>query len=165
MDKPLILIADDDKAIRVVLEKKLNRSGFNTKSTDKGKTLLSWVEQGEGDLIITDVVMEDSNGLDLLPLIHDLRPGIPVMIMSGLNTIKTAIEASTGGAYEYFAKPFDLDHVLDVVTKSFNSEKKNNIINEDGSVLDDDLPIVGSSSSMQEVYRVLAKLVNSDLTV
>ena len=103
MDKPLILIADDDKAIRVVLEKKLNRSGFNTKSTDKGKTLLSWVEQGEGDLIITDVVMEDSNGLDLLPLIHDLRPGIPVMIMSGLNTIKTAIEASTGGAYEYFA--------------------------------------------------------------
>ena len=101
MYKPLILIADDDKAIRVVLEKKLNRSGFNTKSTDKGKTLLSWVEQGEGDLIITDVVMEDSNGLDLLPLIHDLRPGIPVMIMSGLNTIKTAIEASTGGAVSY----------------------------------------------------------------
>ena len=165
MNKPLILIADDDKAIRVVLEKKLNRSGFNTKSTEKGKTLLSWVEQGEGDLIITDVVMEDSNGLDLLPLINELRPGIPVMIMSGLNTIKTAIEASTGGAYEYFAKPFDLDHVLDVVTKSFNSKNKNNIINEDGSILDDDLPIVGSSSSMQEVYRILAKLVNSDLTV
>ena len=163
MEKPLILIADDDKAIRVVLEKKFNRSGFNTKTTDKGKTLLSWVEQGEGDLIITDVVMEDSNGLDLLPLIHEIRPDIPVMIMSGLNTIKTAIEASTGGAYEYFAKPFDLDNVLDVVTKSFNS--KNNNLTVDGNILDDDLPIVGSSTSMQEVYRVLAKLVNSDLTV
>ena len=166
MDKPLILIADDDKAIRLVLQKKFNRSGFNTKTTDNGKTLLSWVEQGEGDLIITDVVMEDSNGLDLLPLIHQIRPDIPVMIMSGLNTIKTAIEASTGGAYEYFAKPFDLDHVLDVVTKSFNSKKnKDNVIRDDGIYIDDDLPIIGSSPSMQEVYRVLAKLVNSDLTV
>ncbi|PPR16802.1 MAG: Nitrogen assimilation regulatory protein [Alphaproteobacteria bacterium MarineAlpha9_Bin3] len=166
MEKPLILIADDDKAIRLVLEKKFNRSGFSTKTTDNGKTLLSWVEQGDGDLIITDVVMEDSNGLDLLPLIHQIRPDIPVMIMSGLNTIKTAIEASTGGAYEYFAKPFDLDHVLDVVTKSFNSKKnKDNIRKDDGKYIDDDLPIVGSSPSMQEVYKVLAKLVNSDLTV
>jgi len=165
MKNPLILIADDDKAIRVVLEKKLNRSGFSTKTTDKGKTLLSWIEQGEGDLIITDVFMEDSNGLDLLPLITELRPELPVMIMSGLNTMKTAIEASTRGAYEYFAKPFDLDHVLDVVTKSFNSENKSKILKEDGTTLDEDLPIIGSSSSMQEVYRVLSKLVNSDLTV
>ena len=165
MNKPLILIADDDKAIRVVLEKKFNRSGFTTKSTDRGKILLSWVEQGEGDLIITDVVMEDSNGLELLPLIRKIRPDIPVMIMSGLNTIKTAIEASTSGAYEYFSKPFDLDHVLDVVTKSFSSKNNNNILKDNDNILDEDLPIVGSSTSMQDVYRVLAKLVNSDLTV
>jgi two-component system nitrogen regulation response regulator GlnG len=165
MNKPLILIADDDKAIRVVLEKKFNRSGFTTKSTDRGKILLSWVEQGEGDLIITDVVMEDSNGLELLPLIRKIRPDIPVMIMSGLNTIKTAIEASTSGAYEYFSKPFDLDHVLDVVTKSFSSKNNNNILKDNDNIFDEDLPIVGSSTSMQDVYRVLAKLVNSDLTV
>ncbi len=125
MKKPLILIADDDNAIRLVLEKKFNRSGFTTKSTDKGKTLLSWVENGEGDLVITDVVMEDSNGLELLPIIQNIRPDLPIMVMSGLNTIKTAIDASAGGAYEYFPKPFDLDNVLDVVTKAFNSEKKN----------------------------------------
>jgi len=165
MKKPLILIADDDNAIRLVLEKKFNRSGFTTKSTDKGKTLLSWVENGEGDLVITDVVMEDSNGLDLLPIIQNIRPDLPVMVMSGLNTIKTAIDASAGGAYEYFPKPFDLDNVLDVVTKAFNPEKK--IINKSDSekLLDDDLPIIGRSSAMQEVYRILAKVVASDLTV
>ena len=121
MKKPLILIADDDSAIRLVLEKKFNRSGFTTKSTNKGKTLLSWIQSGEGDLIITDVIMEDSNGLDLLPLIQKVRPDLPVLVMSGLNTIKTAIDASAGGAYEYFPKPFDLDKVLDVVVKAFNS--------------------------------------------
>ena len=165
MKKPLILIADDDNAIRLVLEKKFDRSGFTTKSTDKGKTLLSWVENGEGDLVITDVVMEDSNGLELLPIIHNIRPDLPVMVMSGLNTIKTAIDASASGAYEYFPKPFDLDNVLDVVTKAFNSEKK--IINksESENLLDDDLPIIGRSSAMQEVYRILAKVVASDLTV
>ena len=165
MKKPLILIADDDNAIRLVLEKKFDRSGFTTKSTDKGKTLLSWIENGEGDLVITDVVMEDSNGLDLLPIIQNIRPDLPVMVMSGLNTIKTAIDASASGAYEYFPKPFDLDNVLDVVTKAFNSEKK--IINksESENLLDDDLPIIGRSSAMQEVYRILAKVVASDLTV
>ena len=165
MKKPLILIADDDNAIRLVLEKKFDRSGFSTKSTDKGKTLLSWIENGEGDLVITDVVMEDSNGLDLLPIIQNIRPDLPVIVMSGLNTIKTAIDASASGAYEYFPKPFDLDNVLDVVTKAFNSEKK--IINKSKSenLLDDDLPIIGRSSAMQEVYRILAKVVASDLTV
>jgi len=123
MKKPLILIADDDNAIRLVLEKKFNRSGFSTKSTAKGKTLLSWIENGEGDLVITDVIMEDSNGLELLPLIQNVRPDLPIIVMSGLNTIKTAIDASASGAYEYFPKPFDLDKVLDVVTKAFNSEK------------------------------------------
>jgi two-component system, NtrC family, nitrogen regulation response regulator GlnG len=165
MSKPLILIADDDKAIRLVLEKKFNRNGFNTRSTDKGKTLLSWVKQGEGDIIITDVVMEDSNGLDLLPLINETRPELPVMIMSGLNTIKTAIDASSLGAYEYFPKPFDLDHVFNVVTKSFNSKEKKFVSNNLENIIDEDLPIIGRSSSMQDVYRILAKVVNSDLTI
>jgi len=165
MKKPLILIADDDSAIRLVLEKKFNRSGFTTKSTNKGKTLLSWILSGEGDLIITDVVMEDSNGLELLPLIHKARPNLPVLLMSGLNTIKTAIDASAGGAYEYFPKPFDLDKVLDVVVKAFNSDKIVNKKPDIVNILDDDAPIIGRSVAMQEVYSILAKVVTSDLTV
>lgn len=165
MKKPLILIADDDSTIRLVLEKKFNRSGYSTKSTDQGKKLLSWIEKGEGDLIITDVVMEDSNGLDLLPLIHEIRPDLPVMIMSGLNTIKTAIDASARGAYEYFPKPFDLEYVLDVVNKAFSSDKKISNKSDNITLFDEDLPIIGRSSVMQEVYRTLAKVVTSDLTV
>ena len=165
MVKPVILIADDDKAIRLVLERKFNKSGFITKSTDKGKNLLSWVEQGEGDLIITDVMMEDSNGLDLLTLIREIRPDLPVMIMSGMNTIKTAIDASTLGAYEYFPKPFDLDHILSVVKNSFNSKDKKHMPSKNEDIFDEELPIIGRSQAMQEVYRVLAKVVNSDLTV
>ena len=165
MKKRLILIADDDSTIRLVLEKKFNRSGYSTKSTDQGKKLLSWIEKGEGDLIITDVVMEDSNGLDLLPLIHEIRPDLPVMIMSGLNTIKTAIEASASGAYEYFPKPFDLEYVLDVVNKAFSPDKKISNESDNKTLFDEDLPIIGRSSAMQEVYRTLAKVVTSDLTV
>jgi len=165
MKKRLILIADDDSTIRLVLEKKFNRSGYSTKSTDQGKKLLSWIEKGEGDLIITDVVMEDSNGLDLLPLIHEIRPDLPVMIMSGLNTIKTAIDASASGAYEYFPKPFDLEYVLDVVNKAFSSDKKISNKSDNIPLFDEDLPIIGRSSVMQEVYRTLAKVVTSDLTV
>ena len=165
MKKPLILIADDDNAIRLVLEKKFNRSGFSTKSTAKGKTLLAWIENGEGDLVITDVIMEDSNGLELLPLIQNVRPNLPIIVMSGLNTIKTAIDASASGAYEYFPKPFDLDKVLDVVTKAFNSEKSGIKKTEAENILYDDMPIIGRSPAMQEVYRILAKVVASDLTV
>ncbi|MDB9762612.1 nitrogen regulation protein NR(I) [Alphaproteobacteria bacterium] len=165
MKKPLILIADDDSAIRLVLEKKFNRSGFTTKSTNKGKTLLSWIESGEGDLIITDVVMEDSNGLELLPLIQKARPNLPVLLMSGLNTIKTAIDANAGGAYEYFPKPFDLDKVLDVVVKAFNTGKIVKKKSDKVNLLDDNIPIIGRSIAMQEVYSILAKVVTSDLTV
>ena len=97
MNKPLILVADDDYTIRLVLEKKLNKEGYNTKSTSSGKELLSWVEKGEGDLVITDVVMEDSNGLELIPLMHQFNENLPIIIMSGLNTIKTSIDASKKG--------------------------------------------------------------------
>ncbi len=124
MKKALILIADDDATIRLVLEKKLRKEGYNTKSTSSGKELLTWVENNEGDLVITDVVMGDSNGLDLIPLMHKFNANLPVILMSGLNTIKTAIEANIKGAYEYFPKPFDLENISSVVKKALSSDTK-----------------------------------------
>ena len=165
MNKPLILIADDDATIRLVLEKKLNKDGYNTKSTGSGKQLLNWVENGEGDLVITDVVMGDANGIDLIPIMHKYNQQLPIICMSGLNTIKTAIDANNKGAYEYFPKPFDLDNVSNVVKKALTSEPKNLDTSEKTQSFEDDLPMIGRSAAMQEVYRVLAKVVSTDLTV
>ena len=166
MKKSLVLIADDDDAIRTVVEKKLQRSGFDTRSTNNGKELYHWIEKGDGDLIITDVVMPEANGLELLPLIKDKRPRLPVIVISGQNTVLTAIKANDLGAYEYLPKPFDLEHLLSIVLKALDSvSSKKNRSNNIRDKENENLPIIGRSPPMQEVYRVLAKVVSTDLTV
>src|SRR6266851_1122152 len=104
-----ILVADDDTAIRTVLNQALSRAGYEVRLTGNAATLWRWVSQGEGDLVITDVVMPDENAFDLLPRIKKMRPNLPVIVMSAQNTFMTAIRASERGAYEYLPKPFDLD--------------------------------------------------------
>src|SRR5215468_5073039 len=133
-----ILVADDDAAIRTVLNQALSRAGYEVRSTSNAATLWRWVSQGEGDLVITDVVMPDENAFDLLPRIKKLRPELPVIIMSAQNTFMTAVRASERGAYEYLPKPFDLKELIG---------------------------IVGRAPAMQEIYRVLARLMQTDLTV
>ena len=113
-----ILLADDDAAIRTVLNQALSRAGYEVRSTSNAATLWRWVAQGEGDLIITDVVMPDENAFDLLPRIKKLRPDLPVIVMSAQNTFMTAIKASERGAYEYLPKPFDLKELVAVVGTS-----------------------------------------------
>src|SRR5256884_7649646 len=103
-----ILVADDDAAIRTVLNQALSRAGYQVRSTSNAATLWRWVEDGEGDLVITDVVMPDENGLDLLPRIRRIRPELRVVVMSAQSTLMTAVKAAQRGAFEYLPKPFDL---------------------------------------------------------
>ncbi|MCH7694416.1 MAG: response regulator, partial [Proteobacteria bacterium] len=91
MAAPTILIADDDGAIRTVLNRALGRAGFNVRTTGNAATLWQWVSDGEGDLVITDVVMPDENGLDLIPRIRKIRPALRVVVMSAQNTLLTAV--------------------------------------------------------------------------
>ena len=165
MSNNLILIADDDDAIRIVIEKKLQRLGLSTKSTNNGEQLLEWIKQGLGDLVITDVIMPKTNGLELLPIISEERPNLPVIVISGQNTVVTAIKANNLGAYEYLPKPFDLDQLYSIVNKALNSKSNSNAKKNLRGNSEEDLPIVGRSPVMQEVYRVLAKVVSTDLTV
>ncbi|TIT27466.1 MAG: response regulator transcription factor [Mesorhizobium sp.] len=102
-----ILVADDDAAIRTVLNQALSRVGHEVRVTSNASTLWRWVAAGEGDLVITDVVMPDENAFDMLPRIKKARPELPVIVMSAQNTFMTAIRASETGAYEYLPKPFD----------------------------------------------------------
>src|SRR6201987_5508723 len=117
MTPPTFLVADDDRSIRTGLTQPLGRSGYQVRSTGNAATLWRWVEDGEGDLVITDVVMPDENGLDLIPRIKKLRPELRVVVMSAQSTLMTAVKATQRGAFEYMPKPFDLQELLAVVAR------------------------------------------------
>src|ERR671926_1526640 len=144
-----ILVADDDAAIRTVLNQALSRAGYEVRSTSNAATLWRWVAQGEGDLVITDVMMPDENAFDLLPRIKKQRPELPIIVMIAQNTFMTAIKASERGAYEYLPKPFDLKELVAVVGRAL-SRPRTPVANGNGHE-NDDLPVVGRSPAMQEI--------------
>src|SRR6201986_1895653 len=113
-----ILVADDDRGIRTVLSQALGRAGYDVRTTGNAATLWRWVADGDGDLVITDVVMPDEDGLDLLPRIKRLRPELRVIVMSAQNTLLTAVKATQRGAFEYLPKPFDLRELVNVVERA-----------------------------------------------
>ena len=162
MPQGTILVADDDAAIRTVLSQALGRAGYEVRTTGQAGTLYRWAAAGEGDLIITDVVMPDENGFDLVPRIKKVRPDIPIIVMSAQNTFMTAIRASERGAYEYLPKPFDLKELIAIVGRAMSRPRST--VHEDPEN-PEDIPLVGRSPAMQELYRALARLMQTDLTV
>jgi two-component system nitrogen regulation response regulator GlnG len=158
-----ILVADDDTAIRTVLSQALSRAGYEVRTTGNAATLWRWVQSGDGDLVITDVVMPDENAFELLPRMKKLRPELPIIVMSAQNTFMTAIKASERGAYDYLPKPFDLRELVSIVGRAM-SEPKNRVRAEPSAELEG-MPLVGRSPAMQEIYRALARLMQTDLTV
>ena len=163
MPNGTILIADDDTAIRTVLTQALTRAGYEVRATGQAGTLWRWIAAGDGDLVITDVVMPDENAFDVLPRIKNIRPDLPIIVMSAQNTFMTAIRASERGAYEYLPKPFDLKELLSIVARAMDRPREK--LDEDASNGPEDIPLVGRSTAMQEIYRALARLMQTDLTV
>ena len=164
MTKNTILICDDDAAIRTVLSQALARAGYDVRATANAAGLWRWVAQGEGSLVVTDVVLPDENVFDLLPRIKRLRPDLPVIVMSAQNNILTAINAAERGAYEYLPKPFDLKVLVAVVERALSQTPKKAAADEREDS-DERLPLIGRSPAMQEVYRIVARLTQADLTV
>lgn len=161
-----ILVADDDRTIRTVLAQALTRAGCRVRSTGTASTLWRWIEEGEGDVVVTDVIMPDGDALDLLPAIRKRRPDLPIIVMSAQNTVMTAIRAAEVGAYEYLPKPFDLKEVLAQVGKALNrANNRAQGAEEEAPRHEESLPLIGRSPAMQEVYRILARLMNTDLGV
>lgn len=157
-----ILIADDDRAIRTVLSQALGRAGYQVRATSSAATLWRWVEDGEGDLVITDVIMPDENGLDLVPRIRRIRPEMRVIVMSAQSTFATAVKATQRGAFEYLPKPFDLKEVLGTVERALAAAPDAPPPEEPEG---EKLPLIGRSAAMQEIYRTVARLTTTDLTV
>ena len=166
MSSATVLVADDDSGIRTVLSQALGREGYNVRTTGTAAGLWRWIEAGDGDLVITDVVMPDENGLDLLPRIRKLRPNLRVIVMSAQNTLLTAVKATEKGAFEYLPKPFDLRELTTVVGRAL-SEPAASAATPPSPVSGEEerLPLIGRSPAMQDIYRTLARLMGTDLTV
>ncbi len=165
MSAETILIADDDSAIRTVISEALTRLGYDVRAAGNAATLWRWVEEGDGDLVVTDVILPDENGLDLLPRILHIRPDLKIVVMSAESTIMTALRAAEQGAYEYLPKPFDLNELVTVVRRALAEPKSGAAPTADGAAVDEQLPLIGRSPAMQDVYRILARLMSTDLTV
>lgn len=165
MRQGTILIADDDAAIRTVLNQALARAGYAPRATGNASTLWKWISQGEGDLVLTDVVMPDENAFDLLPRIQKMRPELPVIVMSAQNTLMTALTAAEKGAFEYLPKPFDINEVVSVVARALEGGRKHVTTRATSDLESEDLPLIGRSAAMQDIYRALARLTQTDLTV
>ncbi len=165
MTNPTVLLADDDRGIRTVVSHALSRAGLDVRSTGNAATLWRWVSDGDGDLVITDVLLPDENGLDLVPRIRKLRPDLKIVVMSAQNTLMTAVKATERGAFEYLPKPFDINELINVVQRGLNERAR---VRDNGEVPapdTDGLPLIGRSPAMQEIYRVLARLMATDLSV
>ncbi len=160
-----ILVADDDRGIRTVLTQALGRLGYDVRTTGHAATLWRWVADGEGDLVITDVVMPDENGLDLVPRIRKLRPELRVIVMSAQNTVLTALKATERGAFEYLPKPFDLKDLVATVERALTQPHGSANATTQAGEAEEKLPLIGRSPAMQGIYRVLARLMGTDLTV
>lgn len=148
-----------------MLGQALLRQGYDVRSTGNATTLWRWITDGEGDLVVTDIVLPDENALDLIPRIRKLRPDLRVIAMSAQNTLLTAVKATERGAFEYLPKPFDLTELFSLVNRALAepaAREEDEAAEFEG---DERLPLIGRSPAMQEIYRVLARLMGTDLTV
>ena len=159
-----VLVADDDRTIRTVLTQALTRAGCKVHATSSLTTLMRWVAEGRGDVVISDVVMPDGNGLEMLPKIAEDRPGLPVIVISAQNTIMTAIKANEADAYDYLPKPFDLPDLMKRTARALDNAARAPKPRE-SSERPDELPLVGRTPAMQALYRVVARVMNTDLPV
>jgi len=163
-----VLIADDDRTIRTVLTQALTRAGCRVHATGSLSTLKRWVEEGRGDLVISDVVMPDGNGLEALPEIARMRPDLPVIVISAQNTIMTAIQAAEAEAFDYLPKPFDLPDLMKRANQGLK-RKRMRVAPPAEEPTEEPagagLPLVGHSAAMQALYRLVARVMNTPLAV
>ena len=155
-----IWIADDDEAIRIVLEETLNEAGFETKVFESGDGLVKQLESESPDLIITDIQMPGMLGYDVLKHINNNFEDLPVIVMTAFADMQAAVESFGGGAFEYIPKPFDLEEAIQIVERALEDKPKTKGLKKDNK-----LDIIGESQAMQNVYRAIGKLSNTIATV
>ena len=168
-----VLVADDDSSIRTVVNTALVAEGYKVLSTGDVGTLMHWVQDGRGDALICDVMMPKHNMLDFLPKMRQMRPNLKVVVMSANNTVLTALRAEQEGAYDYLPKPFDLDQLVGVTNRAVSEgsaqqpapRQQETTPSPQANDETTRLPMIGRSTVMQDIYKIVARLAQTDLTV
>ena len=160
--KPTIIVADDDLTIRVVVGEALRQEGWMVIEAEDIPEMERLVLGGQGDVLITDVMMPGGSSLDSFPSLTDARPNLPIIVMSAQNTLSTAMEAANQGAFDYLPKPFDIDELVSIVKKAV---KKAGTPAALAPEKDEENILIGRSPAMQDIYRAMARVVATDLTV
>ena len=159
-----IWIVDDDKSIRWVLEKAFTKNGLTPRSFEDPIQILEELDNDQPDVIISDIRMQKMDGISLLENLKQRVPDIPVIIMTAYSDLDRAVSAFREGAFEYLSKPFDVDEIVGLVNRALN-EKQQGLIEADAKDSSNVSEIIGSAPAMQEVFRAIARLSGSDLTV
>ncbi|MBI3437674.1 MAG: sigma-54-dependent Fis family transcriptional regulator, partial [Proteobacteria bacterium] len=161
-----ILLAEDDASLRFVLSQALSKEGYTVRATASASALSKWVRDGEGSLVLSDVYIGDDNIFEALPRMRAVRPDLPIIVMSAQSTVATALSATTAGAYEYIPKPFDLDELLATVRRALDGGPDAKTRAQSSKAQKEEkLPLIGRSTAMQDVYRTMARVSGTNLTV
>ena len=158
-----VLVCDDDAAIRTVVREALRRAGHTVETAASAADLKRVIRVFRPQVLLTDVVLPDGNGLDLIPELLIDHPHMPIIVLSAQNTFTTAMRATEQGAFDYLPKPFDLSELVQAVDDALARGPANGA--DHGVEAGEDLPLIGRSPPMQEVYRTIARVVSNDLTV
>ena len=159
-----VWIVDDDRSIRWVLEKALSGEGLETESFDNADSLIRRLEVDTPDAIISDIRMPETDGLQLLKHIQDSHPQVPIIIMTAHSDLDSAVASYQGGAFEYLPKPFDVDDAIALVKRALAHalEQREQVVEQ---VLEESTEIIGEAPAMQEVFRAIGRLSQSNITV
>ena len=160
-----ILVAEDDKSVRLVVQQALARQGYTVQSSGTAAGLWKLIEAGRGDVLISDIGLPDGDALDLLPRIQQKRPDMPVIVMSARSTLLTAVKAQQTGVFEYLPKPFELRSLVEVTSRAVGSIGQSRPAASTPSAFEEGGPLVGRSPPMQDIFKAMARVVGTDLTV
>jgi len=160
-----ILVAEDDKSVRLVVQQALARQGYTVQSSGTAAGLWKLIEAGRGDVLISDIGLPDGDALDLLPRIQQKRPDMPVIVMSARSTLLTAVKAQQTGVFEYLPKPFELRSLVEATSRAVGSIGRSRPVAAAPSAFEEGGPLVGRSAPMQDIFKAMARVVGTDLTV
>jgi len=166
-DRPaLVLVAEDDKSVRLVVQQALARQGYAVQSSGNAAGLWKLIESGKGDVLITDIALPDGDALDLLPRVQERRPDLPIIVMSARSTLLTAVKAERIGVFEYLPKPFELRSLIEVTQRAVasNGATQKETPSPSSSLVEGG-PLIGRSRPMQDIFKAMARVVSTDLTV